>query len=70
MDYSAGIKLADSLNDYIDFDYELKEDARERNRSCSIDRYTLVRSRSTYKKKNKKEAEKLYTRILRRYDYN
>ena len=24
MDYSAGIKLADSLNDYMDFDYELK----------------------------------------------
>ena len=41
MDYSAGIKLADSLNDYIDFDYELKRCTSECNRSCSIDRYTF-----------------------------
>jgi len=70
MDYSAGIKLADSLNDYIDFDYELKEDAPVNATGVAVSTDTpLVRSRSTYKKRNKKEAEKLYTRILKRYDY-
>ena len=70
MDYSAGIKLADSLNDYIDFDYELKEDAPVNATGVAVSTDTpLVRSRNTYKKRNKKEAEKLYTRILKRYDY-
>ena len=70
MDYSAGIKLADSLNDYIDFDYELKEDAPVNATGVAVSTDTpLVRSRNTYKKRNKKEAERLYTRILKRYDY-
>ena len=70
MDYSAGIKLADSLNDYIDFDYELSEDAPVNATGVAVSTDTpLVRSRNTYKKRNKKEAEKLYTRILKRYDY-
>ena len=65
-----GIKLADSLNDYIDFDYELKEDAPVNATGVAVSTDTpLVRSRNTYKKRNKKEAEKLYTRILKRYDY-
>ena len=70
MDYSAGSKLADSLNDYIDFDYELKEDAPVNATGVAVSTDTpLVRSRNTYKKRNKKEAERLYTRILKRYDY-
>lgn len=69
MDYSAGIKLADSLNDYLDFDYELKEDAPVNATGSAVSTDTpLVRSRSKYLKKNKKDTEQLYTRILKRYD--
>ena len=58
------------LNDYIDFDYELKEDAPVNATGVAVSTDTpLVRSRNTYKKRNKKEAERLYTRILKRYDY-
>ena len=69
MDYSAGVKLADSLNDYLDFDYELSEDAPVNATGSAVSTDTpLVRSRSKYLKKNKKDTEKIYTRILKRYD--
>ena len=69
-DYHAGIHLADEMFKYFK-DESLKEDAPVNATGVAVSTDTpLVRSRNAYKKKNKKDAEKLYTRILKRYDYN
>ena len=73
-DKTAGYKLADDVMEYI-LDWEahdniIDEDAPVNATGAAVSTDTpLVRSRNRYKDKNKKEAEKLYTRILRRYDY-
>ena len=73
-DKTAGYKLADDVMEYI-LDWEahdniIDEDAPVNATGAAVSTDTpLVRSRNRYKDKNKKEAEKLYTRILKRYDY-
>jgi len=73
-DKIAGYKVADDMMEYIlDWDAHnniLDEDAPVNATGAAVSTDTpLVRSRNRYKDKNKKEAEKLYTRILKRYDY-
>tara|TARA_B100000902_G_scaffold123142_1_gene123166 strand:- start:11047 stop:12843 length:1797 start_codon:yes stop_codon:yes gene_type:complete len=73
-DKTAGYKVADDMMEYIlDWDAHnniLDEDAPVNATGAAVSTDTpLVRSRNRYKDKNKKEAEKLYTRILKRYDY-
>ena len=69
-----GYKVADDMMEYIlDWDAHnnvIDEDAPVNATGAAVSTDTpLVRSRNRYKDKNKKEAEKLYTRILKRYDY-
>ncbi len=73
-DKTAGYKVADDMMEYIlDWDAHnnvIDEDAPVNATGAAVSTDTpLVRSRNRYKDKNKKEAEKLYTRILKRYDY-
>ena len=73
-DKTAGYKVADDMMEYIlDWDAHnnvIDEDAPVNATGAAVSTDTpLVRSRNKYKDKNKKEAEKLYTRILKRYDY-
>ena len=73
-DKTAGYKVADDMMEYIlDWDAHnnvIDEDAPVNATGVAVSTDTpLVRSRSKYLKKNKKDAEKLYTRILKRYDY-
>ena len=48
----------------------MKEDAPVNATGAAVSTDTpLVRSRNKYLKKNKKDTEQIYTRILKRYDH-
>ena len=67
-DKTAGYKLADDVMEYMK--NEMKEDAPVNATGAAVSTDTpLVRSRNKYLKKNKKDTEQIYTRILKRYDH-
>ena len=65
-DYKAGVKLADEVSKY--FKETIEEDAPVNSTGSAVSTDMPLVKRNKYQKKNKKDSQDIYQRILKRYD--